>query len=165
MSVRVMSHCWEIPLDPPSKLALLALADHANDKGFGVYPGNARLARKVSLSVRQVQRLLAHLEEHGIIRREKYAAGGRGRAVEWSINVSLLAYLETMSSVSPFPGNHDMCATKGCHLTPETMTSMSPQPSGTIINRADFENESKILLPGESPSQALRRLKAETNGH
>lgn len=161
MSIKVMALCWEVPLDPPSKLALLALADHANEKGFGVYPGNARLARKVGLKVRQTQNLLAHLERHGLIRREKYGKGGRGHAVEWSINVPLLAYLETMSPVAPITENHALCVTKGCTLVQETMHSIAPQPSLTIKNR-DFSNEkSEILLPGESPSQALRRLKAQ----
>lgn len=162
MSIRIMSKCWEIPLDPASKLVLLGLADHANDAGKGIYPGNARLARKVSLKVRQTQNLLAHLEGHGLIRREKYAGGGRGKAVEWSINVPLLALLETMHSVTPITENHALCDQKGCNVAQETMHWDTSQPSGIIINRADFENENlPELLPGESRwQQALRLAKA-----
>lgn len=155
-----MALCWQVPLDSASKLVLLALADHANDKGLGVYPGNAHLARKVSLKIRQTQNLLAHLESHGLIRREKYAAGGRGKAVEWSLNVALLTLLETMHSVTPITENHALCDQKGCTLVPETMHWDAPQSSGTIKNRADLQNEEPELprLPGESRAAQAKRL-------
>lgn len=164
MSVRVMAMCWEIPLDSSTKLLLLALADHANDSGKSVYPGNARLARKVSLSIRQVQNLLGHLEAHGFVKREKYLRGGRGHAVEWSLNTDLLALTESMHSGSSFVGKGEPCFHKGCNLVPESMNSSSPQPSGIIINQTDSssnEEEIGIRLPGESRSEMLQRLLSE----
>ena len=131
-----MAICWEAPLDPPSKLLLLALADHANDSGIGIYPGNARLARKVGLKERQLQYLLAHLENHGLIRRENYAKGGRGHAVEWAINVDFLAILKR---VQP----------------------NAPQPSGTIKNRAELDFEEPEIpprRPGESRVAHAKRI-------
>lgn len=160
MSIRVMALCWEIPLDPSSKLLLLALADHANEAGRSVYPGNQRLARKISLQVRQTQNLLAHLELHGLIRREKHSKGGRGRAVEWSISVELLALLETVYSSSPFEEKGAVCDVKGCSLVPETMHPSTPQPSVTIINPDEFSSNPEGTgdrRPGESRLDAFRR--------
>lgn len=156
MSVRVMSNSWGVPLDPSSLLTLMALADHANDDGHSVYPGNKRLAWKTSTSIRQVQRNLKHLQDHGLIRREKYASGGRGKAVEWSINVLLL---ESMTYTSLFEIKGDICDRKGCHLSTETMTSTSPQPSGTIINREEISiSRENPRAEGEELREYLSRL-------
>lgn len=133
-----MDAALDLPLDPSSKLVLVVLADHANNDGEGIYPGNERIARRASLSKRQTQRVLAHLESHGIIRREKWAQGGHGHAVEWSINATLLAVSKRVSSTSLLEIYSDTCDVKGCHLGQERVSSTSPQPSGTIKNQADF---------------------------
>lgn len=155
MSIRVMSLCWGLPLDHSSLFTLFALADHASDNGEGIYPGNARLARKTSMGLRQSQRNLAHLETHGLIRRAKYPKGGHGRAVEWAINVE---FLQTMTSTTWFDMNRDSCDRKGCHLSPGTMTSESPQPSGTIMNREDLSTEEHPRGESESMADYLIRL-------
>lgn len=144
-----MTLVWDSPLDSSSLLTLMALADHANEEGASSYPGNKRLSHKTSMSVRQVQNNLRHLEGHGLIRRAKYAGGGRGKAVEWEINVPLL---QTMHSSSPFLRNHELCDRKGCNLRPQTMNPSSPQPSGTINNRAE------ISISEENPRRADETL-------
>lgn len=134
-----MDAALDLPLDPSSKLVLVVLADHANNDGEGVYPGNERIARRASLSKRQTQRVLAHLESHGLIRREKWARGGHGHAVEWSINAALLAVSKRVTPTSLLDFYSDICDVKGCHLGQERVTPTSPQPSGTIKNQADSE--------------------------
>lgn len=139
MSIRLMDAALDLPLDSSSKLVLVVLADHANNDGDGIYPGNDRIARRASLSRRQTQRILKHLEEHDLIVRVRYAQGGKGHAVEWSINVGVVAAWQRVSSMSPLDPKGDICDTKGCHLGPQRVTWASPQPSGTIINQDDSE--------------------------
>ena len=143
MSIRLMDAALDLPLDPSSKLVLVVLADHANNDGDGIYPGNDRIARRASLSRRQTMRLLQHLERHDLIARVRYPKGGRGHAVEWSINVGVVAAWQRVTSASLLPEKGDMCDIKGCHLGHETVTWASPQPSGTIKNQA----ESQIEIP------------------
>ena len=151
-----MTLVWEVPLDPSSLLTLLALADHANDEGKGVYPGNKRLARKCSTSVRQIQYNLKHLEEHGLIKREKYAKGGRGHAVEWSVNAVLC---QTVHEAARFLEKGAMCDRKGCNVDPQSMHWTAPQPSGTIINREDSSiSEENPRREGEGLRDYLARL-------
>jgi DNA-binding MarR family transcriptional regulator len=67
-------------IDPPAKLVLLALADHANGQTGLCIPGQKLLAEQCSMSVRTVQRHLQTLEARGLIRRETRMRGqGRGR--------------------------------------------------------------------------------------
>ena len=67
-------------VDPPAKLVLLALADHANGQTGLCIPGQKLLAEQCSMSVRTVQRHLQTLESRGLIRRESRMRGqGRGR--------------------------------------------------------------------------------------
>ena len=162
MSIRLMDAALDLPLDSTSKLVLVVLADHANNDGDGIYPGNKRIARRASLSVRQTQRCLSHLEGHDLIVRARYAAGGRGMAVDWSINPTVVATHKTMTSVSPFVGKGDICDIKGCHLRQETMTWASPQPSGTIMNRGDCElPDLPERREGESMGEWLDRIAEE----
>lgn len=156
MSIKVMSLVWDTPLDTSTLVVLMALADHANEAGASSYPGNNRLAHKTSMSVRMVQKNLKHLEEHGLIRRAKYAKGGRGMAVEWEINVPLL---QTMNQSSPFLQNHELCDRKGCRLRHKTMNPSSPQPSGTINNREEISiSEENPRHEGEGLREYLARL-------
>lgn len=132
-----MDAALNLPLDPSSKLVLVVLADHANNDGDGIYPGNVRIARRSSLSVRQAQRCLAHLEGHDLIARARYAKGGKGHAVEWSINVAVVGVWQRVTSESWLPAKGDTCGIKGCHLSAQRVTWVSSQPSGTINNRDD----------------------------
>ena len=124
MSATLQGATYYVPIPKNEKFVLAALADHANDDGGGVYPGNELIALKTSDSVRNVQRLLATLEEAGLIARVRYARGGRGHAVEWAVNAPLVyevarangwtARRKTMSVVSPFrPGKGDTTGVKG----------------------------------------------------
>lgn len=167
MSGRLVGQAFYVPVDPSSKLVLLALADHANDEGLGVWPGNERLAVKVGLSIRQVQRCLGHLESHGLIRRVKHRLGGRGKAVEWGINAAAARawsdffsdavdnYRERVTPTSSFYVKGDICDTKGCHLERERVTPMSPQPSEPT--EPVFEFLLKEKQPEESWADLARR--------
>lgn len=80
MSLDLMSWAFKQDIEPPAKLVLLALADHANGQTGLCIPGQKALAQQCSMSVRTVQRHLNTLEAAGLIRREARMRGeGRGR--------------------------------------------------------------------------------------
>jgi DNA-binding MarR family transcriptional regulator len=83
MSVYIWREVWEIPLKPPEKLLLLALADHAHKDGRNCYPSVARLAERTGFSARHVYRILRGLEQDGYIRRIR--PSGNHRAVTWEV--------------------------------------------------------------------------------
>jgi DNA-binding MarR family transcriptional regulator len=88
VSAKLTGQVWE--LDLPNKLqsVLLALADNAHDDGTNCYPGVDYLAWKTGYDRRSVQRLLRQLEERGLIVPVINAEGGRGRELEYRIDIS-----------------------------------------------------------------------------
>jgi len=81
MSVRVMSMVWSnFPRGGAQLLAMLALADFANDAGESVHPSMRTLAKKLRVSRRQAQKLLRELEAAGFIAAAGSAAGGKQSA-------------------------------------------------------------------------------------
>lgn len=85
-------------------LCLLALADWAGEDGI-CWPSVPRIAEKCRLSDRQVQRVLAGLEQDGAISIER--GGGRGRPTHYRVNPDNLAVSPGKAAkgdkVSPFP--------------------------------------------------------------
>lgn len=174
MSALLMGRAMYVPLDMASRLTLVALADHANDDGTEARPGLRRLTVKTGLSRRAVQDCLAHLEGHGLIRASGYRKGGHGRTTNWTLHVLMLRMfcdwfeddpdgyeeaLETVQELHPSEENSAAECRKQCSVTQLTVQRAAPQPSGTIINPADFDNlEKPELLPGEKASDYLRRL-------
>ena len=168
LSIRLMDAALNLPLDHASKLVLVVLADHANNDGDGIYPGNKRIARRASLDVRRVQRCLQHLESHSLVEHVRYAEGGRGKAVEWSINTTMMGFHQSVVAMSSFGEKGDICARKGCHLARETTTLRPPQPSGTIIEPrfASHSEEEPVenvpaRLPDETATEWMLRTAAQ----
>ena len=175
MSATLQGATYYLPLPKGEKLLLCALADHANDDGAGVYPGNERLATKTSDSVRNVQRLLRSLERAQLIARVAHAEGGRGRAVEWAINAPFIynvarangwtATSKRVRSMSPFTDEKgDTTAPKPRHHARERVRVVSPQPLGSIKNRDDDIDDGPLITelnprhPGEDLGVYLRRI-------
>ena len=78
MSIRIMSNVWECASlrDQAQLLVMLALADFSNDQGE-CFPAVATLAEKARVSERHVQKVVAHLQQHGLVKVEKGAGKGR----------------------------------------------------------------------------------------
>lgn len=93
MSIKVMSMVWASDLRTMQRFVLLKLADHANDEGGNVYPSVATVAADTGTSARQVQRILGQLVAMGLLRIQKYAAGGRGHSRRYVIDLEALAAL------------------------------------------------------------------------
>ncbi len=79
MSIKIMSMVFDAQLKSNQKLVMLALADHANDMGGRVFPSIERVAHKVCLSKRQVQRIMNDLRKEGLIHMTHKASRHRPR--------------------------------------------------------------------------------------
>lgn len=75
MSIKIMTAVWELSLPDSEKLALLALADCANDEGL-CWPSMATLARKCSKSDRTLQKAVIALCEKGHLSRDERPGKG-----------------------------------------------------------------------------------------
>lgn len=72
-----MAAVWAAPISPPSlKLAVLALADWANDAGGSLHPSMKAIAAKVGVSKSQAQRLVHTAMEAGYLTVVANAYGG-----------------------------------------------------------------------------------------
>ncbi len=88
MSVSVMSLVWRSDLPANHKLVLLAYADHANDDGSSVYPGEDWMAAKTSYTGGNIRRVTKQLVEAGFLHRVK--RGQTGQRAEWEVDVPML---------------------------------------------------------------------------
>ena len=71
MSIKVMSHVWNMEIeDSTAKLALMALADFSDDDGY-CFPSYEVLAKKISKSKRTAIRAVEKLTELGFLQKEK----------------------------------------------------------------------------------------------
>lgn len=85
MSGKLMGQVFELDVSHGEQSVLLAMADHGNDDGTGIFPGVLRLAWKTGYSERQVQNILRSLEAKGLIVPVAYAQGGRGKSTEYKM--------------------------------------------------------------------------------
>lgn len=87
MSVEVMSMVFKrYPNGGGEMLLALALADHANDQGTGIYPSIASLAEKTRQSVRAVQYQLRAMEAAGWLILVNSGNGGRNQRREYRVS-------------------------------------------------------------------------------
>ncbi len=86
MSIEVMSAVWKnAPVKGGDLLVLLALADHANERGM-CWPSIPTLAEKSRLSERQVYEIIGRLERKKLIDIDRGAGSRRGNF--YRVNVS-----------------------------------------------------------------------------
>jgi hypothetical protein len=81
VALRASRWAWSLDLPATPKLVLLALAEHADDRGV-CWPGQERIARMCGLSVRHLRRVCADLEGRGWIRIEHRPGTGAGRRTD-----------------------------------------------------------------------------------
>jgi hypothetical protein len=70
-----MTQVWELDLPLADKMVLLVIADHASDDGTNSYPSVGTIARKSSMSSRNVQRCLSRLEGQGLVSIQRQQGG------------------------------------------------------------------------------------------
>ena len=88
MSGLLMGLVWGREIAGHPRDVLLAMADHAHDDGSSCYPSVPKLAWKVGISERTVQRIIGRMLESGVL--ELVAAARRHRPSEYAINLSAL---------------------------------------------------------------------------
>jgi hypothetical protein len=86
------------------------MADHAKDDGSRCFPSVGYLSWKTNYSIRQVRRILANLEDTGIIIPVAHQNGGRGFATEYQL---VLAAAPRKESYQGSPSQRD-----GTELSP-----------------------------------------------
>ena len=91
MSVRIMASVLDyFPVGGTRKLALLCLADHANDSGSNCYPSIRHIARRLCCSDAQARRHVHALIEDGFVSVEPGTENGGGRSRHYRINLDCL---------------------------------------------------------------------------
>lgn len=91
MSGYVAGLCWKAKFGcSTAKAVAVALADHANDDGGEVFPSVKKLASKVEISERSVQRALRKLELMGVILVVSRGGAGPKDTREWCFNLHLI---------------------------------------------------------------------------
>lgn len=95
MSVKLMSMVWDaFPASGSELLAMLAMADWANDVGGSLHPSMRAIAEKVRVSEKQARRIIQGLVSQGYLSVVGNALGGvPGTTKQWVINVKKLKEL------------------------------------------------------------------------
>lgn len=136
-----MAAVWESALAPVDKLAMLALADWADDDGGSIYPAMSTAAKKASLGLRTLQRVVQRQLGNGVLVREAPAV--HHRPARYRIDLDVLRGAAptpvSLTPVAPTPVADDVIppvrgaaqARRGAALTPNPSVSVSKkQPSG-----------------------------------
>lgn len=143
-----MTAVWELDLPDSEKLALLALADSANDEGL-CWPSMATLARKCSKSDRTLQKAIASLSEKGHLSRDERPGKG------------VLYRIHPRSDCTPENSSPPKPATK----TPEAASDNpkrninSPPPPSDETNIADAADQFWRVPPGRSWKETTGMLR------
>lgn len=145
MSIKVMAAVWEIEgIDSSECLVLMALADHADDRGR-CYPSIARLAKRTKLSDRGVQKVIARLIEKGFVTVTPSAGQGGANLYTVTATPDVPAIVvadpvgardvdaQRVNDVHPERGSPRTTGTTPPNDVRKTPERRSPKPSGTSI--------------------------------
>lgn len=160
MSVKIMSMVWESGLPKHQKMALLAYADHANDEGGSIFPGEELMAEKTSDSPGNMRRITKTLVDAGYL--ERVTPGRRGQRAQYRIVLeSLAAQIEfhrvERERVSAGIG----LAAHIAHLTPESEGAQEseiaahggPDSRALVQPQARMEATPNVIEPSRTVSE------------
>jgi len=121
-----MTQVWELDLPLADKMVLLVIADHASDDGTNSYPSVGTIARKSSMSSRNVQRCLSRLEGQGLISVARQQGGPAyydpsRRPNAYTINGATFSHLTIERG--------DPQSSRGATIETAPPDGMSPKPS------------------------------------
>ena len=88
MSGGLIGQIWGLEIDGREREVLLAMADHAHDDGSACYPSIPKLAWKVGVSERTVQRIIGQMVKSEVLEMVRDASHHRAR--EYRIDLSVL---------------------------------------------------------------------------
>ena len=134
-----MTWAWQAPLPPGPKFVLLALADIADDEGV-CWPGQRSLARKCSLTIRTVQRMLSGLENSGLLLIEpRFRNDGSRSSNQYRL---------------PIETPHDKLSWGGDTGDRGPTTPVTWPPDTGVVARTTTEPSLDTLLPDEPVASA-----------
>jgi len=175
MSVKVMSMVWDCDLPPNQKFVLLAYADHANDEGTSVYPGEDRMKKKTGYSKGNVRRVTAELIDAGMLMRTR--KGHRGQRAEFRLVLDVIAAHNATLSKGAQPDEERRAdiVERRAETTVKARTGATPnisepsEPSGTVISARKRNHifdwyVDRFNMPTSTETQTRRigKLVAET---
>lgn len=166
MSIKVCDLVWRAYITPAShKLALLALADWADDAGGTVYPSMAKIANKIGLSTVQTRVVVHALRDRGLLSVLSNAKGGRqGSTPRYRLNLTEIQRLAVhdrcntdmdTDAVDPIDRPATVAATalagESLPLLPAVVTPLAGK-SQTVTNRhSTVKGESAAAAPTLPP--------------
>ena len=113
-------------LDQSETLVLLAIADHADDRGH-CWPSVDRIAAKARISARQTQRVISRLEAAGYLQIDRPKTG-RTHTNRYTVTIK-------GDKMTPFQKEGRHASQERVTFSPgKGDTAMSPESSGTIKN-------------------------------
>lgn len=147
MSIKVMSWVWEHgPKDPTERLVLLALADHADDRGRA-FPSMIGIGEKACVTERGARGIIRRLEAAGWV--ETQVGGGRGGKSNYTIIMRTNPEQET-GNEKPGIENTEPETRKLATVNPERGdtkpgTRVPPNRQGTIKEPSEERRVREIL--------------------
>ena len=135
MSVKQMALVWEHEFPHNKQSVLLALTDHANDRGGKMFPSIARIAWKTDYSTRQVKRILQELLDDEVIILVRKAAPYRPieYKMNWKKATKKAPFIPKKKGdkLSPLKNQQEVTSDKikGDISTSKGDSAMSPEPS------------------------------------
>lgn len=141
MSIELMSKAMQTALPASQKLVLIIICDRANDQGGSIWESVGEIARKSSLSDRQVQRTLRGFEAGQLLRVTGNPNGGApGMSRRYRIDVQVLAGLVEAaradeSTATPMADDELIDVTLHGGETGDTMSPVPPTETGDIDDR------------------------------
>ncbi len=144
MSISIMSAVFESEaLGPTERLIMLALADHANDRGR-CYPSIARLCKRTGLTSRTVQSNIRKLQETGYVSIQTGIGPG-------GVNV----YFVTATPAGAAPPMRELHPTSGA---PPCITFTPPLQETQLPPAVDAPKPSITII---EPSEGIRAKRAQ----
>lgn len=180
MSVNLMSAIFEtdffdlkdgegnITKASTAKLVLLAMADHANDEGEGIYPSVERMCKKTALSAQTIRNTWDALKYNGIILlsgMSKYGTNNHTintksfpKAIGKDAPILTLYPLDPLTDNAP-PSNQSL--TPLYPLDPNHhLTVNESSPANAELSELDYQKANEkvdFILATQLPAQSLRQ--------
>lgn len=168
MSIKFMAKVYELAIDSDTREILMALADHADDEGYSIFPSVARIAWKIGdgsmnergeyTNTRTVQRKLRELQAMGALVELK--PSGYHRATEYGLDLSVFP---KKAAFQPKGDNLSSRVLKGDKKPLKGDTTLSPEPSLNVHTPAKSE-EPTLPTPRETAWKELAEVFPITNG-
>lgn len=170
MSIKFMAKVYELAVDTDTREILLALADHADDEGYSVFPSIARVAWKIGdgklnkdgeyKNTRTVQRRIKYLQSIGAL--VELRRPGFHRATEYGLDLSVFP------KKAEFKPKGDNLSPKGDKIEAKGDSVVSPE-SSLNVNETSIRTKAAVeefnAMPGasdENPSEKAKASVAKT---